>query len=169
MRVGERRKEKQWHISLGGGIHLAPEQWYIDFAFTPPGGPPLLTVEGFRKFCRVLHVPMVHIGEDRFVDMHRFQLAVSAICRVGEKDFAVPGCEALRRARPEGMARELDMKRFVTDYRRILQEMLVAKECSGVRLTRDVRETAQRAANRMVQAALQTTPAGAQHANGSPA
>lgn len=62
---------------------------------------PSITRKGFRALCRNLMLPMIEIGDVRYVDIVRFQLAMTAITRIGQEDFFVPGSISVKRTLPK--------------------------------------------------------------------
>ena len=100
-------------------------------------------------------LPMIEIGDVRYVDIVRFQLAMTAITRIGQEDFFVPGCISLKKNIAQGR-RELDPSEVLENYEDLCMELLAAKTVNGVEMTRDVKESAKKAAERMRESALQT-------------
>ncbi len=49
-----------------------------------------VTKRGFRALCRNLMVPMIEIGKTRYIDMLRFEIAMTAILRIGEEVLSLP-------------------------------------------------------------------------------
>jgi hypothetical protein len=137
------------YISFGSGVKLMAEDVYIEAMG------PNVTRKGFRALCRNLMLPMIEIGDVRYVDIVRFQLAMTAITRIGQEDFFVPGCVSLKKNIAQGR-RELDPSEVLENYEDLCMELLAAKTVNGVEMTRDVKESAKKAAERMRESALQT-------------
>lgn len=135
----------QHYISLGGGVKLMSEGWYLN-AF---GGQ--LTQNGFRRLCRALSVPMIFLGEHRFVDMHRFELAMNYVCGFGQKDFVMPGATPLRRGLEKKQVKDLDLDEFRRRMPEVIEELMQARKASGAQVSASVRRAAKRAADNMVE------------------
>lgn len=116
---------------------------------------PSITRKGFRALCRNLMLPMIEIGDVRYVDIVRFQLAMTAITRIGQEDFFVPGAISVKKNIAQGR-RELDPAEVLENYEDLCMELLAAKTINGVEMTRNVKESAKKAAERMRESALQT-------------
>lgn len=120
--------------------------------------------KGFRALCKNLMVPLIEIGSGKYVDMVRFELAMTAITRIGQDNFFVPGCESIRNNSAKGRT-TLDPAEVLDNYQVLVEELLAAKRVNGVEITRNVKETARKAAERMRDAALQNAPWKAQKTN----
>ncbi len=145
----------QSYISFGSGLRLMSEDVYIKAM----GGN--MSRKGFRALCRNLMCPMVEIGDTRYVEMVRFELAMSAITRIGEDDFFAPGSRSIRNQSAKGV-RKLDPEKVLKNYEVLAAELLAAKKVNGVELTHEVKDAARTAANRMREAALHMMPSSAQ-------
>ena len=117
--------------------------------------------KGFRELCRILLCPMIEIGDTRYVEMIRFELAMTAITRIGEEDFFAPGSRSIRNQSAKG-TRKLDPEKVLKNYEVLAAELLAAKKVNGVELTHEVKDAARTAANRMRESALHMMPSSAQ-------
>ena len=133
------KKEKPMMITFGSGLKLLNERFYVEALDG------LLTLRGFRLLCRRLHVPMIEFTDTRYVDMLRFEIALSAVLRIGEPDFYAPGSMTAYRSAVKKQG-GVDPKQTNKNYRVIAAELLLAKRINGVKLSRaqreDLRETA---------------------------
>ena len=144
-------KEKQLYISFGSGVRLMAEDVYVNEVQG-------ISLKGFRALCRALMVPMIEIGKTRFVETTSFLLAMRAICRIGEKDFLVPGSERLRRGHTRGTVTALDPEEFAKNMSVILDELIAAKTLSGGNTSEEVKTAASKAADRLATTALRFLP-----------
>lgn len=148
--IGELIKDnEQVYLSFGGGLRLFSEEYFIK-ELAPVG----MSTKGFRSFCRSLKVPLIFIGDNVFVDLSSFQLAIKAITRVGQPDFFVPGCKPLRRNKWKG-AKELDREYFEKEWENVLAELIAGRKNSGMKTPTEVTDLARRAAKRITDMALQ--------------
>lgn len=147
--------DAQSYISFGSGVRLMSEDVYIK---AMGGG---MTRKGFRALCRNLMCPMVEIGDTRYVEMIRFELAMTAITRIGEEDFFAPGSRSIRNQSAKG-SRKLDPEKVLKNYEILASELLAAKKVNGVELTHEVKDAARTAANRMRESAMHLRPSSAQ-------
>jgi hypothetical protein len=140
--------DTQVYLSFGGGLRLFSEDYFIK-ELEPLG----MTRRGFRSLCRSLKVPLVHIGTTAMVDITSFQLAMKAVCRVGQEDFYVPGCEPLRKNVKRG-AKELDMEYFDRQWETVLADLIAARKMHGLTTPQDTVDQAKKAAKRLTDMAL---------------
>ena len=145
----------QSYISFGSGLRLMSEDFYIKAM----GGN--MSRKGCRALCRKLLCPMIEIGDTRYVEMIRFELAMTAITRIGEEDFFAPGSRSIRNQSAKG-TRKLDPEKVLKNYEVLAAELLAAKKVNGVELTHEVKDAARTAANRMRESALHMMPSSAQ-------
>jgi hypothetical protein len=148
---------EQTYISFGSGVRMMAEDFYIEAMGNG------VTKRGFRALCRNLMVPMIEIGKTRYIDMLRFEIAMTAILRIGEEDFFAPGCQSLAQNRkPKNGKTKLDPEAVLANYEELAKELLAAKRVNGVELTRAVQQTTRAAAERLRDAAFQLAPSKAQ-------
>ena len=138
----------QVYLSFGGGLKLFSEDYFIK-ELLPMG----MTRRGFRALCRALKVPLVHIGTTAMVDITSFQLAMKAVCRVGQEDFYVPGCDPLKKNLKRGN-KELDTAYFNREWKNVLAELLAARRMHGLATPQEVSSLARKAAKRLTEMAL---------------
>ena len=117
-----------------------------------------LSKKGFRALCRCLHVPLIEIGDTRYVEMTTFLLAMRTICRIGEPDFLVPGCKTIRRNKVTDEARSLSKEKFVENMEAVLAELMAARILGNMPATGEVRKAARDAAERLAESGLQFMP-----------
>jgi len=117
-----------------------------------------ITKKGFRSLCRALTVPMIEISKTRYVETTSFLIAMRAVCRIGEKDFLVPGCNRLRRNLLKDTVRVLDPETFAKNMSVILDELITAKTLSGGNTSEEVKTAAKKAANRLAETSLRFLP-----------
>lgn len=142
--------DAQVYLSFGGGLKLFSEDYFIK-ELAPMG----MTRRGFRSLCRALKVPLVHIGTTAMVDLTSFQLAMKAVCRVGQNDFYVPGCEPLKKNIKRGN-KELDSSYFNREWKNVLAELLASRKMNSLTTPNEVSDLAKRAAKRLTEMALHT-------------
>jgi hypothetical protein len=117
-----------------------------------------MTKKGFRSLCRCLHVPLIEIGDTRYVEMSTFLLAMRSILRVGEPDFLVPGCITLKKNKAKNEARELSTERFAENMEAVLAELMAARLLGKMPATGEVKKAAREAAERLAKTGLQFMP-----------
>jgi hypothetical protein len=142
---------EQRYISFGGGVRLMAESVYIEEVDG-------LTKRGFRSLCRALSVPLIEIGDTRYVEMTTFLLAMRSICRIGEPDFLVPGCKTIRRNKVTDESRTLNKERFVENMESVLAELMAARILGNMPSTGEVKKAARIAAERLAESGLQSLP-----------
>lgn len=55
-----------------------------------------MTKRSFRALCQILGVPMLHVGNRRYIDGMTFSYALKVALMPGKKDLLTPGCYLLR-------------------------------------------------------------------------
>jgi hypothetical protein len=143
------------HLSFGWGVRMAEESWYVDIAFQG-----LVSTRSFRRLLRALKVPMLVMGETRWVDMHRFELAMTAVLRIGEPDFVPQAPQgSLNYTWQRGHSTDtLDEERFRKNWELVIRDLIAAKQCNGTKVQRKVKRAATLAAERMLMSGLQFLP-----------
>ena len=131
----------QSYISLAGSVKLMSEDWYIA-AFEGR-----VSRKGFRSLCESLCVPMLLIGDERFVDMSRFELALNFITRIGQPSFAFPGS----RGAMKDFARSVDPDELRAALDEILPDVIRARTLSGARVGNAVQKAMRRAVDGMIE------------------
>ncbi len=141
----------QHYISFGGGVRLMSEDVYIDEMQA-------ISKRAFRGLCRALTVPMIEIGDTRYIEMTTFLLAMRSILRVGEPDFLVPGCKTIRQNKVKGESRVLNPERFVENVEAVLAELMAARILGNMPSTGEVKKAAREAAQRLAETGMQFMP-----------
>jgi hypothetical protein len=107
-------------IFLGAHSRLYSESHYYR-AFEPHG----VSRKAFRRFLKALHVPVIYIGRQRFIDHLSFSLALRAISRIGQPDFLFPGCIHLASPpAPSNTTDTLDPAYVKRNLRSLLAELI---------------------------------------------
>ncbi len=143
------------HISFGSGVRLANEMWYVDEGFQGK-----LTRTQFRTLCKSLKVPMFCICDERYVDMHRFEVAMTAVLRIGEPNFVATTPSS--RHPPLGGVRRLDLAKFRKNFGTIIAELIAAKKTATTKTPKAVLNATRLAAERLALAGLMHLPQGLQ-------
>tara|TARA_R100000406_G_scaffold7716_1_gene5121 strand:- start:235 stop:738 length:504 start_codon:yes stop_codon:yes gene_type:complete len=146
------KNNPQTYISFGSGVRLMEESEYIE---AMGGG---ITTKGFRALCSNLRVPIVFIGDGAYVDMHRFEMAMSAVTRIGNENFLFPGSAPMSYRKDTTARVNLEPDEILQNYETLATELIAAKKVNGVELTRQVRESARKAAERMRDAGFHRAP-----------
>jgi len=144
--------EAQTYISFGSGVRLMEEGEYIKAMANG------VTSKGFRALCANLRVPIIFIGEGAYVDMHRFELAMAAVTRIGNENFIFPAAAPMAYRKDIKARVNLDPDEVLQNYETLAAELIAAKKVNGVEMTRQVRESARKAAERMRDDALHKAP-----------
>ena len=140
-------QEDRPYISLGSGLRLFHEDWYIrEFVGVDR--------TAFRRLCRALKVPMIHIGTRRFVEMTTFLLAMRSVSRIGQPDFVVKSSSYKHKTRES----ELNEDDFRENMQEVIAQLLVSRLALGGKLTKEVRTAARKAATLLAQAGMQMSP-----------
>lgn len=131
----------QTYISLGSGVKLLHEDYYLKAM----GGQ--MVKSSFRKLLRLIRVPMIEIGQSRYVDVNTFELAMCALLRIGEPDVFTPGCQSSLngKASPLGMTPE----RTEEHWRVVLRDLVLRKKLNAADVTHRSREALRLAARRL--------------------
>jgi len=144
--------DPQTFISFGSGVRLMEEGEYIKAMGSG------ITTKGFRALCANLRVPLIFIGEGVYVDMNRFEMAMHAITRIGNENFIFPGAAPMSYRKSLKARVNLEPEEILDNYEVLTTELILSKKVNGVELTRSVRESAKKAAERMRDAALHRAP-----------
>lgn len=136
-------------LKFGGAL-----KWYEEARFYDEMG---ISSRAFRGLCRAIKVPMVEIGDKRFVCLPMFKIAMWAISRIGEPNFFCPGSASSMKSRKGGV-KELDVKQVKEDMAVIISELIMARKLEGVEVESDVNTLARLAADRLVAAAAHIQP-----------
>lgn len=152
--------EKQVVVSLGHGLRLINEAQLYE-QFRPFG----LSKRSFRAWMANMHVPYVEIGRTRLYNVNSVLFALTAITRVGQPNFLTPGCHSLKKRREAAnTTRTLDPGYYTKNWKLILSDLIANRRMSGLKVTRKVIATIERAADMMTTALLQMEPLSRQKA-----
>jgi|TARA_Y100000114_G_scaffold84092_1_gene77628 hypothetical protein len=146
------KSNPQTFISFGSGVRLMEESEYIQAMGCG------ITTKGFRALCANLRVPVIFIGEGVYVDMHRFEMAMAAVTRIGNENFLFPGSAPMSYRKDLKARVNLEPDEILQNYETLATELIAAKKVNGVEMTRQVRESARKAAERMRDAAIHQAP-----------
>ena len=135
---------KKMSFSLGGGLRWVHESRFCDEMQMSP--------LSFRKLCRALNVPMLHIHGDWLVNLHMFRIGMWASCRFGQKDFLVPGCRATNKGRkPRAYQTTRVSKEYIAENLPMLvDEVCKARVMDGIELEQRTIDESRDAARRML-------------------
>jgi len=138
------KKRKGMSFSLGGGLRWVHESRFCDEM--------QLTPTAFRKLCRALGVPMLHIHDDWLVNLHMFRIGMWAACRFGQNDFLVPGCTEIAKGRKLGRTKSKMLSReyIEANLPMLVEEVCKARVMDGIELEQRTIEESQDAARRML-------------------
>jgi hypothetical protein len=144
---------KAHYLSFGTGVKLMSEEWYIKALEGQ------MSKTGFRSFLKVLGVPSLEIGNNRYIDMLRFEIAMSSILRIGQPNFLAPGAKSLKYSnRDPDAVLEADVEHLQKHYRQIAGELLMAKRVAGAEMSYRTRDLVKKAARNLQKAAVHTLP-----------
>lgn len=145
---------EQTYISLGGGVKLLCEDFYIEASGFQ------WSRRGFRALCRNLSVPLIEIGTKRYVDVNVFETAMCAVTRIGEPDFFTPGCTAIRKNQ-QGETR-LNPDKLKQSWRIVLRDMIQRRRMNGAEVGARMRRAAREGADRLYRMGVHLAPVAAQ-------
>jgi|TARA_R100001510_G_scaffold53206_1_gene54608 hypothetical protein len=117
-----------------------------------------ITTKGFRALCANLRVPVIFIGDGAYVDMHRFEMAMAAVTRIGNENFLFPGSAPMSYRKDLKARVNLEPEEILQNYETLASELIAAKKVNGVEMTRQVRDSARSAAERLRESALHQAP-----------
>lgn len=139
-----KRKRKGMSFSLGGGLRWVHESRFCDELQMKP--------VTFRRMCRKLGVPMLHIHTDWLVNLHMFRIGMWAACRFGQPDFLAPGSEAVSKGRKtkKGQTTEVTPDYIMDNLPMLIDEVCKARVMDGIELEQRTIEEARDAARRML-------------------
>ena len=137
-------KKKGMSFSLGGGLRWVDESRFCQELQLQP--------VQFRRLCRKMGVPMIHIHNDWLVNLHMFRIGLWAATRFGQPDFLVPGCNKLQRGvklKPTE-ATTVDPEYIQQNLSSLVEEVCKARVMDGVELEQRTVEESKDAARRML-------------------
>jgi hypothetical protein len=131
-------------FSLGGGLRWVHESRFCDEL--------QLTPKAFRRLCRQIGVPMLHIHEDWLVNLHMFRIGLWAACRFGQPDFLVPGCARISKGRKPARHQATSVSREYIERNlpMLIEEINKARIMDGVELEQRTIDESRDAARRML-------------------
>ncbi len=123
------KKARPSYISLGGGMRLLSEQYYLD---NLKGF--VRSRRGFRGLCRAIGCPLIFgdLGV-AYVDPVTFQICMKAMTRAGGRDFLMPGAKNQngKRTNYPHARSSIPIEELRTHWR-----WLVGELCAGRRLAK---------------------------------
>lgn len=138
------KKTKGISFSVGGGLRWVHESRFCDELQMSP--------KAFRRFCRVLGVPMLHLHSDWLVNIHMFRIGLWAACRFGQPDFLVPGCSQISKGKKprKHQACSLPLKYIEDNLSMLVEEVNKVRVMDGVELEQRAIDESRDAARRML-------------------
>lgn len=120
-------------FTLGSGLTFVKANVLWEEKFKNYG----MSYEHFLKWLKLIHVPILYLGQERFVRLLAFKTALAAISRVGEEDFATPGHTNYLRSNKKRIRErtELDLVKFEREKQAILAEVLYSLGAVSQRVT----------------------------------
>lgn len=138
-----KKKRDGMSFSLGGGLRWVHESRFCDEM--------QLTPKAFRRLCRQIGVPMLHIHDDWLVNLHMFRIGLWAATRFGQPDFLVPGCTALTRGKQRKSKGVSVPREYIeANLPKLIDEVNKARIMDGVELEQRTIDESRDAARRML-------------------
>ena len=140
-------------LSFGGAL-----RWFEEGRYRDEMG---LTTTAFRKLCKALGVPMLEVGDKRYVCLPVFKIAMWAISRMGKPDFLVPASRTAARGptqQPRGVTNKLDPGYVEKNLEQIICELLAARRLEGFKTEQETDDVCREAAHRLVMSAVHLQP-----------
>jgi hypothetical protein len=140
----KKQKRKGMSFSVGGGLRWVHESRFCDEM--------QLTPKAFRRLCRQLGVPMLHIHDDWLVNLHMFRIGLWAATRFGQPDFLVPGCSLISKGRKPTRRQATSVAReyIAANLPMLVEEVCKARTMDGVELEQRTIDESRDAARRML-------------------
>jgi hypothetical protein len=130
-------------FSLGGGIRWVHESRFCDEL--------QITPTTFRRLCRNIQVPLLHIHNDVLVNIHMFRIGMWAACRFGRPDFVVPGSTRIKKGRvSKSEALTVPREYIEQNLPMLIDELNKARIMDGVELEQRTIDESRDAARRML-------------------
>jgi hypothetical protein len=137
------KKRDGMSFSLGGGLRWVHESRFCDEMQMSP--------KSFRRLCRQIGVPMLHIHDDWLVNLHMFRIGMWAATRFGQPDFLVPGCTMLTRGKQRKSKRVSVPREYIEqNLPKLIDEVNKARIMDGVELEQRTIDESRDAARRML-------------------
>lgn len=145
------------YIGFRGGLHLISEDEYL-CELSKFG----ITKRQFRTHLRDLHVPKIQIGRTWFVERFSYLIALRYVCRVGGLDYLFPGSSERIRCRKANRLLQVDPAELRAQLSSLVEELLQAQKLSSVRLSAELRQAVEGAAQQYANVLdhIETTRAG---------
>ena len=117
-------------LIFGSGVRLRPLR-----SIHNQIGPCGITYRGLLAWIRGLNIPIIHIGENAYINPRYFEIAVHAITRPGNPDFLVPGSKAVTRKErhPGPHTSQLNIDYFHKHIKEFITELILARRQQGRR------------------------------------
>jgi hypothetical protein len=131
-------------FSLGGGLRWVHESRFCDELQMSP--------KAFRRLCRALNVPMLHIHKDWLVNLHMFRIGLWAASRFGQPDFLVPGCALTMKGHKASKHQSVSVPREYIEQNlpMLIEEINKARVMDGIELEQRTIDESRDAARRML-------------------
>jgi len=139
------------YISLGSGLRLLSED---EYAYEME-----VTKRGFRALCKALQVPMLEIGNKRYVEMTSFSIAMRAVLSIGNPDFLTPGCETIRKNRRTNEKTTMSTEEFEKNFETAVLCLMASSDLNLKRSIYELKKAAKKVAQRLTDAGVQLLPA----------
>lgn len=109
-------------LNIGQHTRLYSEDYFLQ-SLSPLG----MSRRAFRCWMASLSVPLLEIGNTRFVDHLSLLIALRSILRIGNPTFLAAGCKTLSRKRiPPGVISSLDPAYVEANLHNVIAELLLA-------------------------------------------
>lgn len=126
-------------LYLGSSVCLVTDESLWAETLKPWG----VTLPQFRRLLRKLRIPVIELPNRRFlVSLNAFQLAMTAITRIGQPNFLMPGSVSIDKPDRSiaNSIQTLDPTYFKDNYETIIGEYIAFAEANGQSVTKEFRE-----------------------------
>ena len=138
----------------GSGLRLLSEQAYADEME--------VTKRGFRALCKALQIPMLEVGNKRFVEMSSFAIAMRAVLNIGNADFLTPGCQTLKKNRKTTERTTMTSQEFEKNFEMAVLCLMASSDLNKKRSIYELKKAAKEFAKQLTEAGVQFLPVRAQ-------
>lgn len=125
----------QTYISLGGGLRLVHESYYVDALGNG------MTTEAFRDWCILIGVKLIEIGSSIYVNPHQLEATIAGLMSPSSPYDIVraPGAESVIRgeAEPTALTREA---RAAIAWRDVTHQLIAWRKLNGADVGQSARE-----------------------------
>ncbi len=142
------------YISLGSGLRLLSEDAYAEEMG--------VTKRGFRSLCKALQIPMLEVGNKRFVEMSSFAIAMRAVLSIGNTDFLTPGCQTLKKNRRTNERTTMTPEEFEENFETAVLSLMASSDLNKKRSIRQLKLASKKLAKQLTDAGFQFLPLKAQ-------